>query len=158
MGALTSQVGFSAMSALSLQPLMCYQHPNGQHSLLKHAGVFCNTGEHLVMLLSGIGLLTFMVVTFVGVCAWGAWHIPRWSLTHSDRIWAFAFLISRFRMDRWWYGVPVLLRFPLLSLCPVLATDFPPAQAAMVATVLMAGLLLHICFLPWKVPVATWIA
>lgn len=147
------QVGFSAMSALSLQPLMCYQHPNGQHSLLKHAGVFCNTGEHLVMLLSGIGLLTFMVVTFVGVCAWGAWHIPRWSLTHSDRIWAFAFLISRFRMDRWWYGVPVLLRFPLLSLCPVLATDFPPAQAAMVATVLMAGLLLHICFLPWKVPV-----
>jgi len=147
------QVGFSAMSALSLQPLMCYQHPNGQHSLLKHAGVFCNTGEHLVMLLSGIGLLSFMVVTFVGVCAWGAWHIPRWSLTHSDRIWAFAFLISRFRMDRWWYGVPVLLRFPLLSLCPVLATDFPPAQAAMVVTVLMAGLLLHICFLPWKVPV-----
>ena len=66
--------------------------------------------------------------------------------------------MMRFRMDRWWYGVPVLLRFPLLSLCPVLATDFPPAQAAMVATVLMAGLLLHICFLPWKVPVATWIA
>ena len=64
----------------------------------------------------------------------------------------------RFRMDRWWYGVPVLLRFPLLSLCPVLATDFPPAQAAMVVTVLMAGLLMHICFLPWKVPVATWIA
>ena len=151
-----SQVGFSTMSALSLQPMMCYHHPNGQHSLLKHAGVFCNTGEHLVMLLTGAALLTFVVVTFVGICGWAAWNIPRWSLICPQRIRAFTFLISRFRMDRWWYGVPALLRGPLLSLCPVLATDFPPAQAAMVTVVLVAGVLLHMLFLPWKMPMAAW--
>ena len=94
----TSQVGFSTMSALALQPMMCYQHPNGQHSLLKHAGVFCNTREHLVMLLAGATLLTFIVATFVGICGWAAWKIPRWSVIFPQRIPAFAFLISRFRM------------------------------------------------------------
>lgn len=63
----------------------------------------------------------------------------------------------RFRMDCWWHGVPVLLRGPLLSLCPVLATDFPPAQAAMATVVLMAGLLLHMRFLPWKMPMVNFV-
>ena len=131
---------------------MCYEHPNGQHSLLKHAGVFCSTGEHVLMMVGGIAILIFLVVGFLGTCAWAAWHIPRWSLISPQRIRAFAFLISRFRMDRWWYGVLVLLRGPLLSLCPVLATDFPLAQAAMIAGVLIASLLLHIRYTPWKMP------
>ena len=153
-----AQVGFSVMSALALQPMMCYQHPNGQHSLLKHAGVFCNTGEHLVMLLTGGTLFIFGVATFLGLCGWALWNIPRWSLVCPQRIRAFAFLISRFRMGCWWYGMPVLLRGPLLSLCPVLATDVPPAQAAMVTVMLTAGLLLHMRFLPWKMPMVTWIS
>lgn len=146
------QVGFSTMSALSLQPLMCYEHPNGQHSLLKHAGVFCRSEEHVWMIVGGMAVLLFLVVGFLGTCAWAAWHIPRWSLIRPDRIRAFAFLISRFRMDRWWYGVLVLLRGPLLSLCPVLATDFPLAQAAMIAGVLVSSLLLHMRYTPWKMP------
>lgn len=146
------QVGFSTMSALSLQPLMCQEHPNGQHSLLKHAGVFCSTGEHVLMVAGGMAILIFLVVGFLGMCAWAAWHIPRWSLIRPHRIRAFAFLISRFRMDRWWYGVLVLLRGPLLSMCPVLATDFPLAQAAMISGVLIASLLLHMRYTPWKMP------
>ena len=146
------QVGFSTMSALSLQPLMCQEHPNSQHSLLKHAGVFCSTGEHVLMVAGGMAILIFLVVGFLGTCAWAAWHIPRWSLIRPHRIRAFAFLISRFRMDRWWYGVLVLLRGPLLSMCPVLATDFPLAQAAMISGVLIASLLLHMRYTPWKMP------
>ena len=98
----------------------------------------------------GMAILIFLVVGFLGMCAWAAWHIPRWSLIRPHRIRAFAFLISRFRMDRWWYGVLVLLRGPLLSMCPVLATDFPLAQAAMISGVLIASLLLHMRYTPWK--------
>ena len=41
----------------------------------------------------------------------------------------FIFLINRFRSDRWWFGVPLLMRGPLLSLPVVWAADFPEAQA-----------------------------
>eukprot|EP00435_Cladocopium_sp_Y103_P054096 s325_g17.t1 len=32
------QVAFSSVSAVVMQPLMCYSHPNGMRSLLKHLG------------------------------------------------------------------------------------------------------------------------
>lgn len=51
--------------------------------------------------------------------------------SHGSRacFWGFIFLINRFRSDRWWFGVPLLMRGPLLSLPVVWAADFPEAQA-----------------------------
>eukprot|EP00438_Fugacium_kawagutii_P020373 Skav210758 [mRNA] locus=scaffold1132:52364:53404:- [translate_table: standard] len=145
------QVGFCTMSALALQPFMCYAHPNGKRSLLKHTGIFCDTEEHVAMMLWGICLCVLALI-FLGLCCWGLCCFPRWIAKRSKRVEAFAFLISKFKLETWWYGLPVLLRGPLLSLCPVVATDFPPNQAALVATVLLAFLLLHMRFLPWKMP------
>lgn len=145
------QVGFCTMSALALQPFMCYAHPNGQRSLLKHTGIFCDTEEHVAMMLWGISMGVLALI-FLGLCGWGLCCFPRWTATRSKRVEAFTFLISKFKMETWWYGLPLLLRGPLLSMCPVVATDFPPNQAALVATVLLAFLLLHIRFLPWKMP------
>lgn len=51
-----SQVGFSALGALALQPLMCYQHPNEQYSLLKYPNTFCGSDEHGLML--GLGIVS----------------------------------------------------------------------------------------------------
>ena len=42
--------GFGTMSAVAMQPLMCYQHPNGQYSLLKHPDVLCGGAQHSSML------------------------------------------------------------------------------------------------------------
>lgn len=50
----------------------------------------------------------------------------------------FAFLVSRFRPDRWWFGLPLLLRGSLLSLCIVAAPNFPPAQYALGAVVVLS--------------------
>eukprot|EP00438_Fugacium_kawagutii_P034972 Skav206071 [mRNA] locus=scaffold3247:307319:320595:+ [translate_table: standard] len=146
------QAGFCAMSALALQPFMCYAHPNGLRSLLKYPGIFCGTEKHFAMISFGISILGVIALIFLAVCGWGIWSVPRWAAIRSDRVGAFAFLISKFRMDTWWYGLPVLFRGPLLSLCPVVATDFPPNQAALLATVLLAFLLMHVRFSPWKVP------
>eukprot|EP00438_Fugacium_kawagutii_P010375 Skav232005 [mRNA] locus=scaffold719:667338:668003:- [translate_table: standard] len=145
------------MSALALQPVMCHVHPNGKHSLLKYAGVFCSTAEHVTMMLFGLLVLGSLTVLFFGTCTWAVWRIPQWSVTHPRRIGAFAFLISKFKMDRWWYGLLALLRGPLLSLCPALATNFPPAQAALITAVLAAFLISHIRFLPWKLPLVNFV-
>ncbi|CAK9078696.1 unnamed protein product [Durusdinium trenchii] len=134
------QVGFSTMAALALQPLMCYAHPNGLRSLLKHPGVLCGSDTHSMMLVAGLLLLVAFVLSFIGACAWAAYKLPAWSATNPKAVVSSAFLFNRFRRDRWWYGVPLLLRGPMLSLSVVCATNFPAAQVA-AGTVIIAAVL-----------------
>ena len=72
-------------------------------------------------------------------------QVPTWSANRRDHLVAgIRFLVFRFRLDSWWFGVPLLVRGPLLSLPVVLATDYPPIQVIAIAMV-MAGLLVS-----WK--------
>eukprot|EP00913_Durusdinium_trenchii_P025948 g24346.t1 len=103
------QVGFSALGALALQPLMCYRHPNGQYSLLKYPDTFCGSDEHGAMLGVGIALLSVFVVGFFVYCCFGAWKVPYWSSQQQQHlVKAFLFLIGKFRLDVWWFGLFLL--------------------------------------------------
>eukprot|EP00438_Fugacium_kawagutii_P011961 Skav219332 [mRNA] locus=scaffold1957:489443:489775:- [translate_table: standard] len=44
--------------------------------------------------------------------------------------------MTRFRLDSWWFGVPLLVRGPLINLPVVAATDYPPIQVVIIAMVL----------------------
>ena len=46
-------MSYGPMSALALQPFMCYSHPNGLRSLLKQPSIFCGEEEHRAMLIGG---------------------------------------------------------------------------------------------------------
>ena len=157
------QVGFSTMSATSLAPMMCYQHPNGQRSIMKYPGVICGSSEHDVMLVIAWILLVVFVFGFVALCAFAAYmvpwsqrvltnarrqtsiatvpKVPRWSARRKDHFVACArFLVFRFRLDSWWFGVPLLVRGPLINLPVVVATDFPPIQVVVIAMVLTTSM------------------
>ena len=41
------EAGFGTMSAVGLQPLMCYSHPSGLYSVLKFPNVICQSGDHV---------------------------------------------------------------------------------------------------------------
>lgn len=56
------QVGFATLSALSLQPLMCYQHPNGLYSVLKYPSTFCGHSEQVIMIAIGMVLWLHMLL------------------------------------------------------------------------------------------------
>eukprot|EP00913_Durusdinium_trenchii_P007139 g6714.t1 len=148
------QVGFSTMSALALDPLMCYTHPNGQQSLLQHPG-------HSMMMLAGFVLLFCGVFSFLAVCTLAVIKLPGWSVSSGTTVQSFAFLFTRFRPNRWWYGVPLLLRGPLLSFCVVAFTDFPPAQTTGGIVIILGFLLLQVMACPWKLPLLnvldTWV-
>lgn len=147
------QVGFSTMSATSLAPMMCYQHPNGQRSIMKYPGVICGSSEHDVMLVIAWILLMVFVFGFVSLCAFAAYMVPRWSAKRQDHFVACArFLVFRFRLDSWWFGVPLLVRGPLINLPVVMATDFPPIQVVVIAMVLTTGMVMQMLAWPWKVP------
>mmetsp|Transcript_86921 Transcript_86921/g.137868 ORF Transcript_86921/g.137868 Transcript_86921/m.137868 type:complete len:434 (-) Transcript_86921:101-1402(-) len=147
------QVGFSTMSATSLAPMMCYQHPNGQRSIIKYPGVMCGSAEHDMMLVIAWILLVVFVLGFVALCAFAAFMVPRWSAKQKNHLVACVrFLVFRFRLDSWWFGVPLLVRGPLINLPVVAATDYPPIQVVVIAMVLTTGMVLQMLAWPWKVP------
>lgn len=147
------QGSFNVMSSIALQPYMCYNHPNGRGSLLKFPGVLCGDGNHTTMWVAGTILLAIFVAGFLALCAWAACKIPTWSSQQKhSHVGSFIFLINRFRSDRWWFGVPLLMRGPLLSLPVVWAADFPEAQVCIASMVLAAFLFLQVISWPWKVP------
>jgi len=147
------QVGFSTMSAIALAPLTCYTHPNQQLSLLKFPNVICGSTDHFIMLAGGVPLLSVGVLGFLCVCAYAAVKVPEWSaMEKHDRVRAFRFLVFRFRLDSWWFGVPLLTRGPLIALPIVLATDYPAIQCVWVTFILLCFLACQALAWPWKVP------
>lgn len=148
------QVGFSTMSTVSMAPLTCYTHPNGLQSLLKYPNIICGGDNgHALMMVGGIILLVVGVFGFLAVCIYAAYMMPAWSSGDKRHmVQSFRFLVFRFRLDSWWYGVPLLVRGPLLSLPIALATDFPPVQTIMVNVILSVFMLVETLSWPWKVP------
>ncbi|CAK9077714.1 Ephrin_rec_like domain-containing protein [Durusdinium trenchii] len=147
------QVGFSTMSATALAPMMCYKHPNGLRSVLKYPEIICGSDEHSMILAIGWTFLIVFVLGFVALCTFAVTQVPRWSVEKKlDLVASVRFLVFRFRLDAWWFGVPLLVRGPLLSLPVVLATDYPPVQIIVIATILTAFLVMQMLFWPWKVP------
>ncbi|CAK9016204.1 Potassium channel GORK, partial [Durusdinium trenchii] len=147
------QMSFSTMSAASLAPMMCYKHPNGLRSVLKYPDVICGSEEHTLMLVIGWCMLCTCVLGFVALCTYAVVRVPHWSVRRRDAfVAAVRFLVFRFRLDAWWFGVPLLVRGPLLSLPVVLATDYPPVQIVSIAMILSSFLVGQMIFWPWKVP------
>ena len=139
------------MSTIALAPLMCYTHPNGLRSLLQYPSVICGESKHTAMLVGGLLLLVFGVFGFLALCAYAAYAVPHWSAQEMHaRVRAFRFLVFRFRLDSWWFGVPLLTRGPLISLPIVLATEHPPIQSICVALILASFLAVQCIARPWK--------
>mgnify|MGYP002803884561 CR=1 FL=1 len=148
------QVGFSTMSSTALVPLICYSHPNGQQSNLKNPNIFCGSEDHTLMVIFGVLLLVFGVCGFLSVCAWLAYRCPHYSNTgRYDLVQSSKFLLGRFRLDVWWYGVPLLVRGPLLALTVVIAPDTPALQVLFCQIILLSYMSLQLYHWPWKAPI-----
>ncbi|CAE7525345.1 unnamed protein product, partial [Symbiodinium sp. CCMP2592] len=63
------------------------------------------------------------------------------------------FLIDKFRLDSWWFGLPLLLRGPLLSLPLLLFTNNPATQVVLMSLTLIAYVVLLSLAWPFKVPI-----
>jgi len=145
------QVGFSTTSALVLQPMMCYSHPNGMRSLLKYPNVMCGESEQGALLAVGMVTGVIFVLAFYAGCVVAALKIPSWSLRRkADLVMSFRFLMSNFRLNRWWFGLLVMARGFCFGLTIVIATDTPAAQTSLASLVLVIYGFLQAVTWPWK--------
>jgi len=146
------QAGFSTMSAVVLQPMMCYQHPNGVKSLLKYPNVVCGESEQATMLGISWGLGSIFIVAFYVVCIYAAIRLPKCSGKPAFSL-SFRFLYSNFRQDRWWFGLLTMARGFCFALVIAVATDAPEAQSTLATLILVIYGFAQAAFWPWKAAV-----
>jgi len=142
------QVTFPTMSNVGLAPFMCYSHPNGLESLLKHTSIICWSDGHIAMLITGTLLLLFCIA-FLAFCFVAAWKGPTWSLQGQTAI---SFLVDDFRPNLSWFGLVTLSRGVLLSLPPVMAPNLPDLQLILLHSVMLTSLFFQGMFCPFKAP------
>ncbi|CAL1152860.1 unnamed protein product [Cladocopium goreaui] len=132
------QASFAIMSTVALQSMTCYVHPNGSYSLVKYSSITCGEGEQATMMAAGVSLLIVCVVGFLAIATYATVALPSWSSDRMfhHRVQSFNFLTFRFRLDKWWFGIPLLLRGPLMSLVVTCATNFPAAQVCLNSLIL----------------------
>ncbi|CAL1154256.1 unnamed protein product [Cladocopium goreaui] len=103
------------------------------------------------MLVGGSLLLVICVFGFLALCTYAAYRVPSWSATENHKyVRCFRFLVFRFRLDSWWFGVPLLMRGPLISLPIVFATDYAGIQTVWVTVILLSFLACQALAWPWK--------
>eukprot|EP00434_Breviolum_minutum_P026875 symbB.v1.2.023756.t1/scaffold2149.1/size87894/1 len=142
------QVTFPTMTHIAFTPLMCYSHPMGAQSLLKHTGILCWTESHYAMLVAGI-LMLISCTGFLAFCFFAAWRAPQWSLESQAAV---SFLVDDFRPDLPWFGLVALSRGLLLSFPSVLAANSPELQLLMLHSLMLTSLFIQGYFKPWKAP------
>ena len=151
------QVGFAVMTTVALESMMCYVHPNGSYSLVKYSSVTCGEGEQVTMMVTGVSLLVIFVIGFLAIVTYATFALPSWSSRMlRERVQSFNFLTYRFRLDKWWFGLPLLLRGPLMSLVVTCATDFVDVQVCLIVLVLTGYALIQATARPWKAPILNW--
>lgn len=63
----------------------------------------------------------------------------------------------RFRLDKWWFGVLLILRGPLMSLVVTCATNFPAAQVCLNSLILTIYIVIQAMARPWKAALLNWV-
>ena len=106
------QTASTTMASFGLLPFMCYDHPNGQQSVLKYSSTLCGSADHVSMTIIGASLLV-LSLTFFALCCFAARQAPSWSMGSASvaaRLTGIVFLIQRFRPSKWWFGLILLAR------------------------------------------------
>eukprot|EP00435_Cladocopium_sp_Y103_P005247 s85_g1.t1 len=148
---LTFQLGFGTMAAVAMKPIMCFGHPNGLHSMVSYPNLFCGDSQHKVVLGVGMALLTVFVLGFVAACSYAAWKMPQWSASgRPQMVQSFRFCAANFRVDAYWFVVPLLFRGLGFAMSIVVGSNMAPAQTGLAALVLVLYGFTQAACQPWK--------
>jgi basic membrane protein A len=131
--------------------LECYEHPNGDRSLVMFPQVICGDEEHMsIMPVTAIILFLYCGVFFAYLC-WVVYVAPeRFSKKSFAR--RHRYLLLKFRPDKWYWAVPLFMRNTILAFIIAMAPDYPIVQICLFNIILMIFLALTLTHAPWKDP------
>mmetsp|Transcript_142644 Transcript_142644/g.251798 ORF Transcript_142644/g.251798 Transcript_142644/m.251798 type:complete len:1274 (-) Transcript_142644:326-4147(-) len=146
-----SQALFIAFCTAMVRPMQCYDHPNGDQSVIMYPSVLCwDGGDHTgMMIVSAIVCLCY-IIPFIAWCIYGCMTACAQSAnSNHDFMCRYRFLLYRFRPDYWWWGVVFLFRQTTLAFATVVPASNPHAQVFFTAGVLTMYIYVVCLFWPW---------
>ena len=129
----------------------CYEHPDGEKSILEFPYVVCFGARHNAMLPVAIILLITYCVWVFGYLCWVVqvapkrFGEPRFFSRHN-------FLLLKFRPDRWYWCVPIFLRNTVLCFIVLAVPDYPLLQTMFFNLLMVFFLAITLAFMPWREP------
>jgi len=143
-----------SVTNFSVAPLQCFEHPNGERSMMMYPSIVCFESDYGSFLCLGcVGLVTLIVPFNVG-CVVGVvqLYVHRGNVLRSQQVmYTFKLFFARWRAECWWWGVCFSLRQQLLALSLIFVADDGPSQIVWACS-LFAGYLALVClFRPWLI-------
>eukprot|EP00746_Dinoflagellata_sp_MGD_P090576 gnl/MRDRNA2_/MRDRNA2_35784_c0_seq1.p1 gnl/MRDRNA2_/MRDRNA2_35784_c0~~gnl/MRDRNA2_/MRDRNA2_35784_c0_seq1.p1 ORF type:complete len:1386 (-),score=213.97 gnl/MRDRNA2_/MRDRNA2_35784_c0_seq1:361-4518(-) len=131
--------------------LECYEHPNGQRSLVTFPEVICGEEEHMKAIPATVIILFLYCVVFFAYLCWVAYVAPQ-NFAKKSFARKHRYLLLKFRPDKWYWAVPIFVRNTILAFIIAMAPDYPIVQICIFNIVLMIFLALTLLHSPWKDP------
>ncbi|CAK0874425.1 unnamed protein product [Prorocentrum cordatum] len=149
------QVVFIALVGVSMVPLQCYSHPNGEKSIVMYPEFLCGQDEHTTLVAFGIVVFLFVVLPALALHIWATIKATSSTLrigANAALLVRFRFVFYRFRPDVWWWGNVYMIRQLLLAMGPIVQPDDPNFQVIFVVATLSFYVALLCAYWPWKTP------
>ncbi|CAE7030005.1 GRM6 [Symbiodinium natans] len=144
---------FLSITLATLSPLRCVPNPNGTSSLITDPGILCYvSNEHLALVgLAAAGVLSQPVP----ILAWATYATIKYPSRVASgralrRVNRYRFMFHRFKADKYWYGLVLLVRNGLVATLPIVTVEMPELQVPSMGLILLASGALQARTYPWR--------
>ena len=140
---------YIGIASLSLSLFRCYEHPNGETSLVEAPSVLCGSDAWAQVIAFAIFAILVYCIFVFAVFVWVLWVAPRrFHETSFQQRWKF--ILLKFRSDIWWWGIVFLLKGIAVNLPFIFFVEGTAQMYWVIMTLLvyswgLAG------FFPWRV-------
>eukprot|EP00928_Gymnodinium_smaydae_P061059 TRINITY_DN4510_c0_g2_i1.p1 TRINITY_DN4510_c0_g2~~TRINITY_DN4510_c0_g2_i1.p1 ORF type:complete len:1195 (-),score=151.00 TRINITY_DN4510_c0_g2_i1:206-3790(-) len=127
----------------------CYEHPNGERSLIEFPNIKCFESEHITTMPVAILMMIFYCLVVVAYLCYTLRVAPK--RFREKRFFALhSFLMLKFRPDRWYWALPVYVRNTILCLIVICVPDHPILQVMLFNFVVTMFMALALFLEPWR--------
>jgi len=144
------QAVFIAILLTIVRPLRCYQHPNGESSMVDYPNVLCWDSGHTPLVLLSAVAFSIEIFLFIAYYSWGILTLPKSSTNDPVLVRKLKFIVYRFREGAWYWGILFLARNTITGMAVIVDPGQPYAQVMLLSITLVIYLGFLVGVWPWK--------
>jgi len=142
------QALYISFAASTLSLVECYGSPNGQTTIRGYPYAECDSSEFYYMIPVFIIAVIVYIIGIFSIFCYGAFIAPKRYVEDMFRV-RIRFLVFKFRPNKYWYGVILMIRSFLLAMVGVLFPDDVFHQFIGMNAILVTGLFVHLVLSPY---------
>lgn len=150
---------FITLTLTVLLPFQCKSNPSGLGSMVSNPDLACfQDDEHYALVgLGVVGIFAYpvLILSWIG---WTTWKYPTRVASGQglQMVQRYRFLFNRFKRERYYYGLVLLVRNGLISLLPILLVSLEALQLVAMGALLVCSTVALALLHPWRTVAANF--